>query len=93
MLQWGSHSDELIDVYSAVGKGARQSTGDPVNYTVDAIVARLESVVVRECQKGGTAATVKAAMDRTMDQIHRETSGPADMASRLLARANEKLRR
>ena len=28
---------------------------------------------VRECEKGGTAASIKAAMDRAIDQAHRET--------------------
>jgi len=29
---------------------------------IDAVIARLEGVVVRECEKGGTAASIKAAM-------------------------------
>jgi ribosome-associated translation inhibitor RaiA len=36
-------------------------------------VARLEGVLVREYEKGGTAATIKAALDRAIDQLHRET--------------------
>jgi ribosome-associated translation inhibitor RaiA len=43
------------------------------NYTVEAVVARLEGVLVREYEKGGTAATIKAALDRAIDQLHRET--------------------
>jgi hypothetical protein len=42
-------------------------------YTVDSVIARLEGVLVRECEKGGTAASIKAAMDRAIDQVHRET--------------------
>ena len=42
-------------------------------YTVDGVIARLEGVLVRECEKGGTAASIKAAMDRAIDQVHRET--------------------
>jgi hypothetical protein len=37
------------------------------------VIARLEGVLVRECEKGGTAASIKAAMDRAIDQVHRET--------------------
>ena len=37
------------------------------------MVARLGGVLVREYEKGGTAATIKAALDRTIDQLHRET--------------------
>ena len=92
VLRWGAHSEEVIDVYSAIGS---HETSGPVinpNYTVDAVVARLEGVLVRECEKGGTAASIKAAMDRTFDQLHRETSGPRDRARDMFARAANKLR-
>ena len=92
VLKWGRHSEEVIDVYSAI---EAHETGDLVinpNYTVDAVIARLEGVLVRECEKGGTAASVKAAMDRTFDQLHQETSGPRDRARDMFARAAERLR-
>ena len=52
------------------------------------MIARLEGVLVREVEKGGTAASVKAAMDRTIDQIQIETSGSREA----VARATNKLR-
>jgi len=55
------------------------------------MIARLEDVLVRECEKGGTAATVKAAMDRAFDQIHLETSGGVDRAKHLIGRARVRL--
>jgi hypothetical protein len=61
-------------------------------YTVDTVIARLEAVVVREYEKGGTAASIKAAMDRAIDQLHRETKGKGDRARDAMARAAEKLR-
>jgi hypothetical protein len=73
VLRWGAHSEEVIDVYSAI---EHHDPGDfKVNreYTVDGVIARLEGVLVRECEKGGTAASIKAAMDRAIDQLHRET--------------------
>jgi hypothetical protein len=73
VLRWGAHSEEVIDVYSAI---EHHDPGDfKVNpeYTVDSVIARLEGVLVRECEKGGTAASIKAAMDRAIDQVHRET--------------------
>src|SRR6202045_5099495 len=73
VLRWGAHSEEVIDVYSAI---EHHDPGDfKVNpeYTVDGVIARLEGVLVRECEKGGTAASIKAAMDRAIDQVHRET--------------------
>src|ERR1700676_112701 len=55
VLRWGAHSEEVIDVYSAI---EHHDPGDfKVNpeYTVDGVIARLEGVLVRECEKGGTA--------------------------------------
>src|SRR6266705_1197616 len=92
VLKWGAHSEEVIDVYSAIES---HETSGPVinpNYTVDAIIARLEGVLVRECEKGGTAASIKAAMDRAIDQIQIETSGPRDRAREAVVRAAEKFR-
>ena len=73
VLRWGAHSEEVIDVYSAI---EHHDPGDfkvSPDYTVDGVIARLEGVLVRECEKGGTAASIKAAMDRAIDQVHRET--------------------
>src|ERR1700761_2076801 len=67
VLRWGAHSEEVIDVYSVIHPQERSQVNP--NYTVDAVIARLEGVLVRECEKGGTAASVKAAMDRTISQI------------------------
>lgn len=86
VLKWGAHSERVIDVYSAIEE--HEKKGVNPNYTVDAVIARLEGVLVREVEKGGTAASVKAAMDRTIDQIQVETRGPRDA----VARATTKLR-
>src|SRR4029453_16281544 len=89
-LRWGAHSEEVINVYSAIEAHERPSVNP--NYTVDAVIARLEGVLVRECVKGGTAASIKAAMDRAIDQIQIETSGPRDRAREAVVRAADKLR-
>lgn len=90
MLQWGAHSEKIIDVYSAI------ETHEPSevrpSYTVDAAIARLEGVLVREYEKGGTAASIKGAMDRAIDQLHAETRGTRDRATSLVTRATEKVR-
>jgi hypothetical protein len=72
VLRWGAHSEEVLDAYSPIRHELQNLKINP-NYTVDGIVARLEDVLVREYEKGGTAATIKAALDRTIDQLHRET--------------------
>jgi hypothetical protein len=91
VLRWGAHSEEVIDVYSAI---KHHSPGFKVNpaYTVDAVIARLEGVVVRECEKGGTAASIKAAVDRAIDQLHRETKEKGDRVRDAVADAADKLR-
>ena len=90
VLRWGAHSEEVINVYSAIETHERPSVNP--NYTVDAVIARLEGVLVRECEKGGTAASIKAAMDRAIDQIQIETSGPRDRAREAVVRVAEKFR-
>ena len=93
VLRWGSHSEAVIDVYSAI---EHHEPGDfKVNpgYTVDGVIARLENVLKREVEKGGSAASVKAAMDRAIDQLHTETSGPREQAREMVTRTADELRR
>ena len=92
VLRWGAHSEDVIDVYSAIEHQPPGSFKVNPAYTVDAVVARLEGVVVRECEKGGTAASIKAAMDRAIDQLHHETQETGDRARDAVARAADKLR-
>jgi hypothetical protein len=92
VLRWGSHSEAVIDVYSAIEHhepGDFKIGGD---YTVDGVIARLEGVLVRECEKGGTAASVKAAMDRAIDQLHAQTSGTRERTRDVVVRTADKLR-
>jgi hypothetical protein len=92
VLRWAAHSEKMIDVYSAIESDPTSSLEVNPNYTVDAAIARLEGVLVRECEKGGTAASIKAAMDRTIEQLHKETSGPRDRVREKVARVTDKLR-
>jgi hypothetical protein len=92
ILRWGAHSEEVIDVYSAIKDERPADFKVNPNYTVDGVIARLEGVLVRECEKGGTAASIKTAMDRVFDQLHKETSGPSERARDLVTRAADKLR-
>jgi len=92
VLRWGSHSEDVIDVYSAIEHHETSDFKISQNYTVDGVIARLEGVLVRECEKGGTAASVKAAMDRAIDQLHAETSGTRNKAKGVVVRTTERLR-
>ena len=90
VLRWGAHSEEVINVYSAIDARWRPAVNP--KYTVDAVIARLEGVLVRECEKGGTAASIKTAMDRAINQIQTEASKPRDRAVDVVTRATDKLR-
>jgi hypothetical protein len=92
VLRWGAHSEEVIDVYSAIEHHDPGEFKVNPNYTVDAVIARLEGVLVREYEKGGTAASIKSALDRAIDQLHNETSGARDRAKNVVTRASDKLR-
>ena len=91
VLRWGSHSEQVIDVYSAIEDEKNEFKVGRA-YTVDGVIARLEGVLVREYEKGGTAASIKAAMDRAIDQLHAETSRPRRAAQNIVTRATDKLR-
>ena len=50
VLRWGAHSEEVLDAYSPIRDELQDRKVNP-NYTVDAVVARLEGVLVREHEK------------------------------------------
>lgn len=82
VLRWGWHSEKVIGVYSAIENEEPGEFTISRDYTVDGVIARLESAVTREIEKGGTAASVKGAMDRAIDQIHAGTGGARDAVVR-----------
>jgi hypothetical protein len=92
VLQWGAQSEKMIDVYSAIEEHGDAPLINP-NYTIDGVVARLERVVVKEYEKGGSAASIKAAMDRAIDQLHHETGPAREKATGLVTLAADKLRK
>lgn len=93
VLRWGRHSERVIAVYSAIEHHEPDSFEIGRDYTVDGVIARLESVVVREVEKGGTAASIKSAMDRAIDQIHTGTGGARDKARDVVSRTADGLRK
>src|ERR1700744_4794400 len=58
LVEIGRTIDDAIDIYSIVEHRERSLNKD---YTVDAVIAKMEDVIKREYEKGGTAASVKAA--------------------------------
>jgi len=68
VLEWGRRSEEAIGLYTALDADRDVLKRD---FTVDSVVSQLEAVIVREYEKGGTVASMKAAVDRTLDLLHR----------------------
>lgn len=91
VLEWGKHSEEIINVYGCIDETPREH-GMKQDYSVDAVVNRLEAVIVREYEKGGTAATIKSAIDRALDQLQGEAQARHEQAKDAFARAAEKIR-
>ena len=90
VLRWGRHSERVIDVYSALERHPPDDFEIGKAYTVDGVIARLENVVTREVEKGGTAASIKSAMDRAIDQLHAGTGGARDAVIRTAGKVREK---
>lgn len=88
-LELGRAIDDSIDIYSVVAHRERSLNAD---YTVDNLVSRLEGVIVREYQKGGTAASVKAALDRAIDEMQTRADTGKDAAAGAVKRAAQKMR-
>jgi hypothetical protein len=83
VLEWGRQVDEAIGLYSALDGRDTERKRD---LTVDALVSQVEIAIARECEKGGTAASVKLALDRILDQVHRETGKGATRAREVVQR-------
>ena len=84
VLEWGAHSERIIDVYSALERRGVSEGRLNQNHTVDAVISKLEQAIVREYEKGGTAASVKLAVDKAVDQLQ---VGAGDRAKTLVNRA------
>jgi len=89
VLEWGRKGEEAIGLYGALD---RDEEGLKRDFTVDAVVSRLEAVIVREYAKGGTAANVKAALDKALDQLHKESGKGAAKAREAAQSLVEKIR-
>jgi len=66
ILEYGRTIDDSIDIYSVVAHRERSLNAD---FTVDNFVKKLEGVIVKEYEKGGTAASVKSAVDKAIDAM------------------------
>jgi hypothetical protein len=98
VLEWGRHTDEMINIYGAIGGYHATGANDEnphalkMDFTVDSVLARIEGVIVREYEKGGTAATVKSAVDRAIDELQAKGGAGKSKVDDVIQRAAEKLR-
>lgn len=93
VMEWARHADEAIDLYSALREA---DEGERKFYSIDAVVARIEDVIIRETERGGTTASVKAAVDRALDKIQRETPtkfNPDEIVKRAADHIRDRMRR
>ncbi len=88
LLELGRTIDDSIDIYSVIAHREKSLNKD---YTVDAVVARIEDVIVREYKKGGSAATVKQAVDKALDGMQSKTGEHAEKAADAIKTAAEKI--
>ena len=89
LLEHGRTIDDSIDIYSVIAHRDRSLNSA---YTVDNVVSKLEGVIVREYQKGGTAASVKAALDRAIDEMQSKAGEGKDKAANAMRDAADRMR-
>ncbi|MEJ1970441.1 MAG: hypothetical protein WDN03_17710 [Rhizomicrobium sp.] len=88
LVEMGRTIDDSIDIYSIVAHRERSLNRD---YTVDAMLGKLEAVILREYEKGGTAAGVKQAVDKAIDGMQAKTGEHAGKFGDAVRSAAEKL--
>ena len=96
VMEWGRRTDEMINVYGAIG--GYHTTGGADEHplvkklSVDALLAQVEGVIVREYEKGGTAASIKGAVDRVIDDIQAKGDKHAAKLDDAFQKVAEKLK-
>ncbi|HJW41062.1 MAG TPA: hypothetical protein VJ476_07515 [Rhizomicrobium sp.] len=89
LVEMGRTIDDAIDIYSIVEHRERSLNKD---FTVDAVLGKLEAVIQREYEKGGTTASVKQAVDKALDQMQSHTEVGAAKAAGAVKTVSEKLK-
>lgn len=90
VLEWGRRSESIINVYGELDEDEPHLKE---KFSVDTIISQLETVIVREYEKGGTAATVKAAVDRAIDQLQDQAGRRKSKAEDAVKAAAEAFRK
>ncbi len=89
LVEQGRLIDDHIDIYSIIEERERAMNS---NYSVDAVLKRVEGVIMREYEKGGTAASIKNALDRAIDEMQSRTGPTAARAAGAAEKAADTLK-
>lgn len=65
-LAWARHFEEMIGLYSALHDDRHNP---PEKYSLDSLIARVESAIKHDYERGGTTASMKAAADKALDRV------------------------
>lgn len=71
-LAWARHFEERIGLYSALREDRHNP---PEKYSIDAVIARVETAIKRNYESGGTTATMKAAADKAFERMVAQVLG------------------
>lgn len=71
VLRMARRSEEFIDLFGAA-REPHERDARPRDASLDGFVARLESIITREYERGGVATTLKDKIDRAIDELQRE---------------------
>ena len=78
VLEWGRRADEAIGLYDALDRHNEELKKE---FSVDSLVTQVEEAIMREYREGGTAASVKAAVDHVLDRLRGRSFGSKDSMS------------
>jgi ribosome-associated translation inhibitor RaiA len=96
VLEWGRRTDEMINIYGSIGgyhaTGGSDDDHPFKSYTVDTMLKRVEGAIVREYEKGGTAASIKNAVDRAIDEMQNQGDKHKSKFDDAVQRATDKIK-
>lgn len=70
VLAAGRRSEQIINLFGeAEREPTRSAAADPAS--IDAVVGRLERMIVEQYERGGITASAKTAIDRSLDALSR----------------------
>jgi ribosome-associated translation inhibitor RaiA len=89
LLEYGRTIDDSIDIYSVI---AHREKAMNTTFTVDNVLSTVEGAIVREYQKGGSAASMKAAVDKVIDEMQAKTDAGKDKVTEAMKQAADKVK-